>query len=226
MSAPETSVVRAITVRQPWAQLIAEGVKTIEWRGPRWSSWTGTVLIHAGAARPTEDEHVGIWTVHEKADGSWAVFDEEWETFGTRERGWIDLPLGAVVAVAEITAVLPVVSYHDGGWETVESNPPTADVDFVNTNVAAIADGRVGPDASPLAIHHTRVYDNGSEHWSEPIPDQLAYAGDYAQPGNRALLLDNVRRLPQPIPAKGRLGLWRPDPALAAECLNQIGAPT
>lgn len=41
------------------------------------------------------------------------------------------------------------------------------------------------------------------------ITDQLPYA-DFT-PGRWALLLDDVRPLPEPVPAKGRPGVWTPD---------------
>jgi hypothetical protein len=34
--------------------------------------------------------------------------------------------------------------------------------------------------------------------------------------------LDNVRALPEPVPAKGRLGLWRPGEELVAAVLGQL----
>lgn len=37
--------------------------------------------------------------------------------------------------------------------------------------------------------------------------------------------LTGVRALPEPIPAKGRLGLWRPSPDLVAQVLAQLAVP-
>ena len=42
---------KAITVRQPWASLIAAGVKTIETRSWR-TDYRGPIAIHAGRHRP------------------------------------------------------------------------------------------------------------------------------------------------------------------------------
>ena len=42
---------KALTIRQPWASLIAAGMKTIETRG--WSTrYWGPLLIHAGKTKP------------------------------------------------------------------------------------------------------------------------------------------------------------------------------
>jgi activating signal cointegrator 1 len=43
--------------------------------------------------------------------------------------------------------------------------------------------------------------------WINDLSDQERAFGDYT-PGRYALPLDNVRALPEPIPARGALGLW------------------
>jgi hypothetical protein len=47
--------VPAITVRQPWAEMIARGKKTIECSRDLWA-YRGPLVIHAGRAAPYEDE--------------------------------------------------------------------------------------------------------------------------------------------------------------------------
>ena len=72
---------KAITLHQPWASLIAVGVKQYETRG--WpTAYRGTVAIHAGK---TVDEVM--------VDQLW---DEEWG----------ELPTGAVVAIADLTGCI------------------------------------------------------------------------------------------------------------------------
>lgn len=46
----------------------------------------------------------------------------------------------------------------------------------------------------------------------------------WAMSDNWHLCFANPRPLAQPIPAKGRLGLWRPDEELRAAILDQVGA--
>lgn len=78
---------RAITIRQPWATLIAIGAKRIETRS--WpTSYRGPALIHAG--KSTEDLSAAR-SFSEWAGPMWAPF--------TRPN---DLPFGAVVAVADL----------------------------------------------------------------------------------------------------------------------------
>ena len=45
----------------------------------------------------------------------------------------------------------------------------------------------------------------------------------WSMPDHHHLTLDNPRPLARPIPAKGRLGLWRPDADLEAAIREQIG---
>lgn len=80
MAHPE---IRALTVKQPWATLIAAGIKPVEnctWAVPR--GFAGPLLIHAGAAQDKaawEHEHVRR-----------ALFDAV---------GNDELPTGAIIAV-------------------------------------------------------------------------------------------------------------------------------
>lgn len=90
-----TGPVRAITVRQPWAQCIAIEAKTVENRG-RPTSYRGEVAIHAGATRDAAGDRdsrvVSLWG----RDPS------------------IGLPFRAVVAVAQLTDCHAAVRRLDG----------------------------------------------------------------------------------------------------------------
>ena len=46
----------------------------------------------------------------------------------------------------------------------------------------------------------------------------------WAMRDHRHLVLANPRPLPRPIPARGMLGLWRPDDGLLAAITEQLGA--
>src|SRR5690625_4797093 len=138
---------RAITIRQPWATLIATGAKKIETRS--WpTNYRGTLLIHAGKSK--QDLSVA------QAFSQWA--GPMWEPF-TRPN---DLPFGAVVAMADL-------------------------VDCV--------------DMTPERIERVSPVESRFGHY---------------EPGHYMWHLDNVRKLDKPIPATGRLGLWRPDTELLA----------
>ena len=159
---------RALTIRQPWASLIALGVKTIETRS--WQThYRGPLLIHAGKAEPGPIV-LGSWEVGRLDVGAdrrmWRI-----DEFGPP----VDLPLGAVVAVATLT-------------------------DCVEIRDEAIGEpqGRLG---------WFRMVGGKKEMFADAT-DQIPY-GDFT-PGRWAWLLDDVQPI-DPIPAKGRQGLWTPD---------------
>jgi hypothetical protein len=99
---------RAITVKQPWAAVIAQGVKTIENRSLH-THHRGPLAIHAGAAwsdRGMRDPRIraawrraGLPTVPGTDQGRWCDFPDR-----------LAVPHGAVIAVCEVVDCHP-----DGG---------------------------------------------------------------------------------------------------------------
>ena len=57
-------------------------------------------------------------------------------------------------------------------------------------------------------------------------PQRLARCSPWAMPDHHHLELANPRPLATPIPARGRLGLWRPDPDLTAAILAALPKET
>lgn len=180
---------RALTIRQPWATLIATGAKTIETRS--WSTkYRGPLAIHAGAHRPAtfwhhradDDIPAAIDLVSMSPFWEWTENVDDY-TAGCAYR-WIG-PLGAVVAVAELVDVVPMIE------------DPLADPDgpfvWVDPDFVQIHDG---PD--DLAPRYSELE---------------RHLGDFAE-GRWAWLLENVQPI-DPIPAKGRQGLWTVDHDLA-----------
>jgi hypothetical protein len=88
----------AITLWQPWASLVACGAKTWETRGHR-TRYRGRIAIHAGTRVPPDGESVGGWLVYVQADAVRAL---------DRSGAWHPLPLGAIVATAELTDCCPI----------------------------------------------------------------------------------------------------------------------
>lgn len=167
---------KAITLTQPWATLIAVGAKKIETRS--WStSYRGPLAIHAAKglgpvggeeglldlimAEPFKSALGDLIRVGELAKGSrWAKPD-----WITAER----LPRGAIVAVCELVSVIRTDQLNaNGNWAWV--SPQDQLYNFVLTS-------------------------------------QERAFGNYT-PGRFAWLLADVRALPEPIPARGALGLW------------------
>jgi activating signal cointegrator 1 len=90
---------KALTVRQPHASLIAAGVKTIETRGQR-THHRGPLAIHAGLHRPVEGADVGDWWWCWDVDQGAIVRQSEW--------GQHPAPLGAIVAVVDVVDCVPI----------------------------------------------------------------------------------------------------------------------
>jgi hypothetical protein len=128
--------VRALTVKQPWASLIAMGIKDIENRTWVPAQFHGPILIHAGASVDKQAMQ------RAQVTGSLG---------GTRLD---ELPTSAIVAV-----VGTVRAHRDS----------------------------IGGHCEPWGL-------DDCWHW----------------------VLSDVRQLPKPIPATGRLGLWIPGADLLA----------
>lgn len=228
---------KALTIRQPWASLIATGVKTIETRS--WSTkHRGTIAIHAGAHRPAQLTTVGHdWCVAETFLGGGALELQHFADGVAGAPAAIPLPLGAVLATAQLVDCVPI--NPQVGHEHEEYDPPD---DHIYTTV----DGRalyrqqvIGDPSNPRNVVPTDLtdqlplgdftagrwawilYDIASTQVRCPVclgqhPDGLPiaetgfYRGLEACPPCRGM----GRR--DPMPATGRLGLWDWDPAKTA----------
>jgi activating signal cointegrator 1 len=99
------SLIRTLTVKQPWASLITAGVKTIETRS--WSTkYRGPLAIHAGLAQfaPTS---VSV-LVASMPDDAVELLRAQLTVDKTDPTNWWDYHVGAVVAVVDLVDVLPV----------------------------------------------------------------------------------------------------------------------
>lgn len=86
---------RAITVRQPWATLLACGVKGFETRS--WPTrWRGPLAIHASARLDPNDR---VWCLEDPGIGALIA------RCGYRDV--TELPLGAVLSVGRLVDCLP-----------------------------------------------------------------------------------------------------------------------
>ena len=142
---------KALTLHQPYATLIAHGAKTIETRGyaPPHQLVGSRIAIHAGK---------------------------------TLAEGWApsrDLPMGAVVATAQIVESFQVLGYlaHD---------------EAAKTRLLHVSVPRPGHPRYECQI---AVRDN---EWN---------LGNYA-PGRWCWALAHVRKLAPPVPARGHQKLW------------------
>lgn len=184
---------KALTVRQPWASLIAAGVKSIETRS--WSTaHRGPLAIHAAVRDPNKPSLGGTWTI-----GDWFVVSQcepyYWELRQAARR--LSLPLGMVVATCELVDVVPIIAFEDG--------PPEGSC--VTVMPSGIVKGWFEQPGSTVIAAY----------------DEAAF-GDYT-PGRYAWILDNVVAIDEPIPARGRQGLWEWTPPRSGEALDQRPTP-
>lgn len=140
---------KALTLTQPWATLVAIGAKKIETRGWR-TAYRGPLAIHAAKGFPGEARYVAQFKEPFKS-----ILAAHFDVGG-------NLPTGCVIATCALVDCVLILSSFDG-----------ANVD--------------------------------GEAW--PLTDQEEAFGDYT-PGRYAWLLADMAPLPEPVPARGSLGLW------------------
>lgn len=168
---------KAITVRQPYASLIAAGVKTIETR-PRSTSYRGRIAIHAAASVPAAVRR-SLRTGRREASGR--PINEFEDVLGRyrldgESRGVSRaLPLGAVVASAVLTDCVPIEDLDGDIFEC-----PTLDY-------GKVLYVRSTDDEYALVVDRHAV----EPQLDVDVSDQLPY-GDFS-PGRWALLLDDVK---------------------------------
>lgn len=203
--------IKALSLWQPWASLVRPDVKTIETRS--WStSYRGWLIIHAA-----KRWHRGAWP-----EGLLAAVDELCGIASYPDA----LPLGAIVATARLVDCVPMVQFLSRGPGD-EPDPAWTPCDGPEPPMPCLA---INSDTTSLTLH--RPY--------RDVTDQLPF-GDY-RPGRFAWLLDDIKptaeRCPDcavmrgvaiascwtchgvgrcdPIPARGRQGLWTWTPEVAA----------
>lgn len=184
---------KVLTLHQPWASLIALGVKTIETRGHS-TNVRGRIAIHA-AARPPDALYVGDYTV--------GYLDPKPATrrmWNTVEFGAvIDLPLGAIVATANLIDCIPMVEWGE--------DPTHSHLTIGNDGHLRL--WRYAPEGARRAWQAydpaTRASNGGTN--IDDRTDQLPY-GDFA-PGRFAWLLEDIEPLEVPVPFRGGQGWSR-----------------
>lgn len=177
---------KALTIRQPWASLIAAGVKTIETRS--WSTkYRGPLAIHAGKHEPAvcAYQHLPLDQSMQWLQGciSAGISSPDTRRFASGYSGswWPDpakMPLGAVVATCTLADVVPIVASDD---------------------FSALAP-YVRPMENRSALRRTNA-----PSWPDDVTDQLPF-GDFT-PGRYAFLLDRITPI-DPVPCRGKQGLW------------------
>lgn len=201
---------KAITLWQPWASLVAVGAKTIETRGwPAPASLIGQpLLIHAAKRKP---------------DVGTAPLDVllAWHDHDAQIR---PLPLGAVVASCRLAACVPMVGIEDrrpdeGGWLRVghrelglNRGGEHDEMEFVTAErpFGHYERGRHAwllEDVKPTTERCPRCWGDGGSDWGDLSP-----GGDYGPQGYTPLGFDCPTcrdcGVCPPVPMKGRQRVW------------------
>lgn len=177
---------KAITLHQPWATLVALGVKTIEtrsWAPPK-ALIGERLLIHAGADRQWLGHGIGPWQAQRALPG---VRDEPAVQVTALGREWYPLPFGAIVASCVLTDAVPMVEWSYRRW--AEGAPP------VPRLLVDPASDRLGIERLIGGVTGELL---GYLHTVE-VEGQRPY-GDFA-PGRWAWLLEDVKPTTERCPA-------------------------
>lgn len=192
--------VKALTLHQPWASLVAVGAKTIEtcsWP----TSYRGRLLIHAGKQAPESGMYGDYEVRRMEIDGTkgWWLFGPGLPVTG------VLLPLGAVVASCTLADRVPIIDLanrsHDGSSHIAEY-PSEGGLEHQQGGLWLIGTNK------RTHGHPTR------------IEDQHPF-GDFS-PGRWAWLLEDVKPTTERCPACwGTGGEW----GMAGVCFDIDGQP-
>lgn len=185
---------KALTLHQPWASLVARGVKTIETRS--WSTrHRGPLAIHAGSTWGT---HWLEWMSPD--DWRCNALDETGVHLDEDSNGstWVrahrrGLPLGAVLATCTLSDIVPIVA------ERGCTDHPDVPVFIAWSDRHQTA----------TWLRWRRTVSPGwycDRDLTEQHKAQVPF-GDFT-PGRYAWLLTDVVPLAEPLPARGRQRLW------------------
>lgn len=202
---------KALTLWQPWASLIAVGDKTIETRS--WSTkYRGPLAIHA-AARPIGNValSVGRWT---NVTGEPIARGQQAMSGGVNDL--LVCPLGAIVATANLADVVPIRGPRAGMGRSLHNERLGPD----NPTAAFIGEY---PQDGPHEYQRGGLWLIGTTNLTRGNPTHIEAQRPYGdfEPGRYAWLLTDIHELAAPVPCKGRQGLWNPGPDLVRSVLAQ-----
>lgn len=190
---------KALTLWQPWASLVALGVKTIETRS--WSTgYRGPLAIHAASTNAGFDTLPG--DCEGTTEGGWryGYLGEVQAAYGYRTSGEgqrgdayvhdlgpqgtpepIAIPLGAIVATCELVDVVPTdaLDWFEDKW---------------------------GPTSEPFGWKQLQVIRPPAPRDTFVCESEHPF-GDFT-PGRFAWLLGDIEPLAEPAPARGHQQLW------------------
>lgn len=191
----------ALSLWQPWASLMALGMKSIETR-PEWAMrlrhLIGRDLAICSTANTPRAEFAAAM-MHDPLRDALVrrLPDYEPEAIVSPTT----YQAGAVLAVVRVAAVVPMVDR----WPT----PGTSPCCYVG-------------DDYPLTVWTGSGLKVGNMERGEEHDDERPF-GHYA-PGRVAVVTDHLRPLAEPVPCSGRQQVWHLPPAVEAAVREQVAA--
>ncbi len=189
---------KVLTLHQPWASLVALGVKSIETRS--WStSYRGPLAINAGAKMPRVGSKVGAFEVT-------SVFHGRGPRMRQSGGDLYPMPLGAIVATCTLVDVVPMVGWRNAAnnvgrevcWDGERWLHPTSDE----------AQRLVRRNSARLALPDERGMEWQDGHGRVTLVEDQRPYGDFTA-GRFAWLLADMVPVDPPVPFKGAQGLTR-----------------
>ena len=153
---------KALTILQPWASLIAIGAKKIETRS--WpTKYRGPIAIHAGK----EMWHLTLMQGNQLLQDAVirAFGGEPNRARGSAQGGNFNLPYGAVIAIAEIVDCKPTEGFIFGGTQRDISEDELLFGDFTPGRYAWILDNIRRIEPVP-ARGMQRIWNWGVQPWA------------------------------------------------------------
>jgi hypothetical protein len=219
----------AITLWQPRATLVAEGIKT--WETRSWpTKYRGRLVIAAAARRPHARDAMGPWAIN--FTGAVLRRDAVAYAYNPGENRSLDLPLGVVVASANLVDCCPIggpYSFRTGFVQGDEGDYPGQAVVVHRPSLGTYPDSLVVSEASTTTTDITDqlpfgIWEPGRWAWRlediAPTTDRCPTCwgvGEYRSAG-RPGGITNIRiscltceghGSCDPVPAKGGQRLWR-----------------
>lgn len=178
---------KAITIWQPWASLIAIGEKVYETRG--WpTQYRGPIAIHAAMRAGRIQIPAGL----DCSEALKAIQQAE-EELGS----WEGLPRGAIVAIGELVNCWHIVWHPGTNVDKAKHIPVGAESMVTDKHAPGFGDFIV-PDMKELVLGNWNPQDGRNG---------MRFAWE----------IRNVEPLERPVPVRGRQGLWNWDEVIPEE---------
>jgi hypothetical protein len=203
---------KAITLQQPWAALVAAGATNIVTR--TWQTeYRGRLAIHAGLLEPSVGAQIGDYQVHHANYPK----DAPWQLWASaphlRHEILTLLTFGTIIATCELVDVAPIggaTDFRTGIIDGDEGDYPGRSVVVVHDDGVVMLDTA---DQHVIDITSQKVYNDfapGRFAWIlsdvKPVEERCPLC--WGEGSWQVCPLCRAKLVSNPVPASGRSGLW------------------